>query len=102
MAQENFVCNHLLHVVEESVVVVDVLGGVVSNVVFLGSWIRLRNSGRVGNLLVGCVNSQNETVLSAEFWVDIIAFSSSFKSFLSFFSSEKFCFFWCVLGNNRK
>jgi hypothetical protein len=27
------------------------------------------------------VNSQNETVLSAEFWVDIIAFSSIFKSF---------------------
>jgi hypothetical protein len=32
------------------------------------------------------VNSQNETVLSAEFWVDIIAFSSIFKSFLSFYS----------------
>jgi hypothetical protein len=39
------------------------------------------------------VNSQNEIVLSAEFWVDIIAFSSSFKSFLSFFGSEKFWFF---------
>jgi hypothetical protein len=37
-------------------------------------------------LVEAVVNSQNETVLSAEFWVDIIAFSSIFKSFLSFYS----------------
>jgi hypothetical protein len=45
------------------------------------------------------VNSQNETAFSVEFWVDIIAFSSIFKSFLIFYSREKF-WFWCVLGNN--
>jgi hypothetical protein len=54
MAQEKLVCNPFLHVVEDSVVAVDVLGGVVSNGVALGSWIRLCNSGRVGHLLVGC------------------------------------------------
>ena len=54
MAQANLVHNPLFHVVEDSVVEMDVLGGVASNVVSLGSWIRLRNSGRVGNRLVGC------------------------------------------------
>jgi len=54
MAQANFVRNPSLCVVEESIVVVDLIGGVAINVVSLGSWIRLRNSGRVGNLLVGC------------------------------------------------
>jgi hypothetical protein len=54
MAQANLVRNPLLHVGEESIVAVDVLGGVESNVVSLGRWIRLCNSGRVGNLLVGC------------------------------------------------
>jgi hypothetical protein len=54
MAQANLVRNPLLHVFEGSVVGVDVLGGVASNGVSLGSWIRLHNSGRVGHLLVGC------------------------------------------------
>jgi hypothetical protein len=35
------------------------------------------------------VNSQNETILSVEFWVDIIALDSVFKSFLSFLTAEK-------------
>jgi hypothetical protein len=43
-----------MHVVEDSIVAVDVLGGVASNVVSLERWIRLCNSGRVGHLLVGC------------------------------------------------
>jgi hypothetical protein len=54
MEQANLVCNPLLRVVEDFVVAVDVLGGVVSNVVALGSWIRLCNLGRVGHILVGC------------------------------------------------
>ena len=54
MAQANLVHNPLLLEMEDSLVVVDVLGGVVSNVVSLGSWIRLPNSGRVGHRLVGC------------------------------------------------
>jgi hypothetical protein len=54
MAQENFIHNPLLCVVEDSIVAVDVLGGVVSNVVTLGSWIRLCNSGSIGHMLVGC------------------------------------------------
>jgi hypothetical protein len=37
MAQANLVRNPLLCVVEDSIVAVDVLGGVVSNVVSLGS-----------------------------------------------------------------
>jgi hypothetical protein len=37
MAQANLVCNHLLHVVEDSVVAMDVLGGVIRNGVSLGS-----------------------------------------------------------------
>ena len=54
MAQEKLVRNPFLHAVEDYVVAVEVLGGVVSNGVVLGSWISLRNSGRVGHLLVGC------------------------------------------------
>jgi hypothetical protein len=54
MAQANLVHNPLFLVVEKSGVAVDVLGGVVINVVSLGSWIRVRNLGRLGNLLVGC------------------------------------------------
>jgi len=54
MAQEKLVHNPFLHVVEESTIVVDVLGGVASNGVSLGSWIRLCNSRRIGHLLVGC------------------------------------------------
>jgi hypothetical protein len=53
MAQANLVQNPLLIVVEDSVVAVDVLGGVASNVVSLGSWIKFRNSRKVGHLLVG-------------------------------------------------
>jgi hypothetical protein len=52
MAQANLVHNPLLLVVEHSIVAMDVLGGVVTNVVFLGSWIRLHNLGRVGHRLV--------------------------------------------------
>jgi hypothetical protein len=47
MEQENLVRIPLLLVVEDSVVVVDVLGGVARNVVSLWSWIRLCNSVRV-------------------------------------------------------
>jgi len=54
MEQVNLVHNPLLCVVEDFIVVVDVLGGVASNMVALGSWIRLCNSGRVGHMLVGC------------------------------------------------
>jgi hypothetical protein len=54
VAQVNLVCNPLLRVVEESVVAVDLLGRVASNVVSLGRCIILRNLGRVGHLLVGC------------------------------------------------
>jgi hypothetical protein len=54
MAQAKLVHNPFLCVVEDSIVAVDVLGGVASNGVSLGSWIRLCNSGRVGHLLVGC------------------------------------------------
>jgi hypothetical protein len=59
MAQENLVRNPLLPVVEESRVAVDVFGGVASNVVSLGSWIKLCNSGRVGHILVGCPSLSN-------------------------------------------
>jgi hypothetical protein len=54
MAQVNLVHNPLIPKVEDFGVEVDVLGGVVRNVVSLGSWIRLCNSGRVGHLLAGC------------------------------------------------
>jgi hypothetical protein len=47
MAQANLVRNHLLHVFEDSIVAMVVLGGVVSNGVSLGRWIRLCNLGRV-------------------------------------------------------
>jgi hypothetical protein len=52
--QDKLVRNPLLCVVEDSVVVDEVLGGVVSNEIVLGSWIILHNSGRVGHMLVGC------------------------------------------------
>ena len=54
MAQANLVRSHLLHVVEDVVVVLDVLGEVASNAIDRGSWIRLHNSRREGHLLVGC------------------------------------------------
>jgi hypothetical protein len=54
MAHAKLVCIPFLHVVEESIIAVEVLGGVASNGVSLGRWIRLHNSGRVGGLLVGC------------------------------------------------
>jgi hypothetical protein len=54
MAHEKLFCNPFLHVVEESVVAVDVLGGVEINGVALGSWIRLCNLGRVVHMLVRC------------------------------------------------
>ena len=54
MAQANLVCNPLLPVVGDTVVVLDVLDEMTSDVVARGSWIRLHNSGRVGHLLVGC------------------------------------------------
>jgi hypothetical protein len=54
MAQVKLVRNPFLCLVEDSVVVVDILGEMESNGVSLGSWIRLCNSGRVGHLLVGC------------------------------------------------
>ena len=50
----NLVRIHLMPIGEDVVVVLDVLGEVTSNVVARGSWIRLRNSGREGHLLVGC------------------------------------------------
>jgi len=53
MSQEKLVCIHLLHVVEEFVVAVDVLSGVERNGVSLGRQIRLRNKRRVGHMLVG-------------------------------------------------
>jgi hypothetical protein len=56
MAQANLVQNPLLPIVEDFIVAVDVLGGVVINVVSLGSWIRLCNSGRLGHILVGCLS----------------------------------------------
>ena len=59
MAEANLVHNPLLRVVEDSVVVVDVLGGVAINVVSLGSWIKLCNSRRVGHILVGCPSLSN-------------------------------------------
>jgi hypothetical protein len=43
----------LFCVVEDSVVAVDVLGGVARNGVSLGSWIILCNSGKVGHMLLG-------------------------------------------------
>jgi hypothetical protein len=54
MAQAKLVCNPFLCVVEDSIVATEVLGGVVSDGVSLGRWIRLRNSRRVGHMLVGC------------------------------------------------
>jgi hypothetical protein len=53
MTHVNLVHNPLLLAVEDSEVAMDILGGVASNVVSLGSWIRLRNLGRVGHQLVG-------------------------------------------------
>jgi hypothetical protein len=54
MAHEKLVHIPFLLILEDAIVAVDVLGGVVSNGVTLGSWIRLRNLGRVGHILVGC------------------------------------------------
>jgi hypothetical protein len=54
MAQEKLVRNPFLCALDDFVVAVDVLGGVTSNGVALGSWIRLCNLGRVGHMLVGC------------------------------------------------
>jgi hypothetical protein len=54
MAQVNLVHNPLLSAVEDFVVAMDVLGGVVRNVVSLGICIKLHNLRRVGHRLVGC------------------------------------------------
>jgi hypothetical protein len=54
MAQVNLVRSPLLPVVEEIIVVLDIIGEMVSDVVTQGSWIRFHNSGREGHLLVGC------------------------------------------------
>jgi hypothetical protein len=54
MEQANLVCIHLLPVVGDIVVVLKVLGEATSNVISQGSWIKLRNLGREGHLLVGC------------------------------------------------
>jgi hypothetical protein len=54
MAHVNLVCIPLLPIVGDAVVVLGVLGEVTSNMVSQGSWIKLRNSGREGNLFVGC------------------------------------------------
>jgi hypothetical protein len=45
---------------------------------------------------IGDVNSQNETVLSAKFWVDIIALGSIFKSFFEFLQLRKFLVLVCL------
>jgi hypothetical protein len=47
-------------------------------------------TGRCPSQLEPNGNSQNETVLSAEFWVDIIALGSIFKSFFEFLQLRKF------------
>jgi hypothetical protein len=54
MAHANLVCNPLLPVVGEVVVVLGGLGEAARDVVAQGSWIRLCNLGREGHLLVGC------------------------------------------------
>jgi hypothetical protein len=54
MAEANLVRNPLLPAVEDVVVSLNVLGETMSNVISQGSCIRLCNSGRVGNILVGC------------------------------------------------
>jgi len=54
MADVNLVCSPLLFVSRDTVVVLDVLGEVTSDVFYRGSWIKLHNSGREGHLLVGC------------------------------------------------
>jgi hypothetical protein len=56
MAHTNLVCNPLLPIVGDIVIVLDVLGEEVSNVVARGSSIRLHNSGRYGHLLVRCLS----------------------------------------------
>jgi hypothetical protein len=54
MAQDNLVRNPLMHVVEDVVVVLDLLGEVTSDVIARGSWIKLCKLGRERHLLVGC------------------------------------------------
>jgi hypothetical protein len=54
MAHTNLVHSPLLLFVGDVVVVLDVLGGAISDGVSRGSWIILCNSGREGHQLVGC------------------------------------------------
>jgi hypothetical protein len=54
VAHENLVCNPLLPIVGEVVVLLGVLGEATRDVVAQGIWIRLRNYGREGHLFVGC------------------------------------------------
>jgi hypothetical protein len=56
MAHMNLVHNPLLPAVGDAVVVLGVLDEALSDVFSRGSWIRLRNSGRDGHLLVGCLS----------------------------------------------
>jgi hypothetical protein len=70
MVQANLVRSPLLPVVEDVVVVLYVLGEMVSDVVSQGSWIRLRNLGRVGHILVGCP-SLSHSVQGGELWEEV-------------------------------
>jgi hypothetical protein len=54
MAHANLVHNPLFLVVGDVLEVLGVLGEAMSGVVARGSWIKLCNSGREGNLFVGC------------------------------------------------
>jgi hypothetical protein len=54
MGHANLVHSPLLHVAEEAMVVLGILGEVTSDVVARGSWIRLCNSRREGHILFGC------------------------------------------------
>jgi hypothetical protein len=54
MAYMNLVHSPLLPAVGDVLVVLGVLDEALSDVLARGSWIRLRNSGREGHLLVGC------------------------------------------------
>jgi hypothetical protein len=54
MERENLVCNPVLRIVGDMVVVLGALGGVTSGVVSRGSQIKLCNLRREGHHLVGC------------------------------------------------
>jgi hypothetical protein len=61
MAQAKLVHNPFLCVVKDSIVTVDVLGGVERNGVALGIRITLSNSRRIGHMLVGCPSISHST-----------------------------------------